>query len=322
MEAKRSGIVALEEHFWIPELRERYHGLDLETAPSFVERLADLSTLRLREMDEAGIDLQVISHAAPAAQKCQPDLAVELARRANDVLQEAILIHPRRFAGFAALPTPDPMAAADELERTVTRYGFKGAMLHGITHESFIDDKRFWLIFERAAALGVPIYMHPATPPPAVVATYFSDYPEMARAGWGFTMDTASQAIRLIMSGVFDAFPNLKIILGHLGEGIPYSLWRCDRILSRSEKLKRRFRDYFCESFYVTTSSNFSHPALLCCLMEMGADRILFSVDWPFMSNREGRQFIETASISEYDKKKIFCQNAAKLLDLNDARFT
>jgi predicted TIM-barrel fold metal-dependent hydrolase len=313
---KSPGIVAIEEHFWTAELRDASHGLDRETNPHFVERLDDLGALRLREMDEAGVDLQVISHAAPAAQKSAPDAAVAMARRANDALYEAVRAHPDRFAGFAILPTPDPRAAADELERTVTKYGFKGAMLHGVTNGSFIDEKRFWVIFERAQALGVPIYMHPATPPPAVVDVYFKDYPEAARAGWGFTMDTATQAIRLIMCGVFDAYPELKIILGHLGESIPFSLWRSDRVLSRSKKLTRRFREYFCEHFYITTSSNFSHPALLCCMMEMGADRILFSVDWPFASNVEGRQFIDTAPISDSDKKKIFCGNAKTLLRL------
>jgi len=313
---KPTGIIALEEHFWTPELRDRTQGLDRETLPHFVERLDDLGALRLREMDEAGIDLQIISHAAPAAQKSPPALAVAMARRANDALHAAVRAHPDRFAGFAILPTPDPEAAADELERTVTEYGFKGAMLHGVTNGSFIDEKRFWTIFARAQALDVPIYMHPATPPDAIVDVYFKDYPEAARAGWGFTMDTATQAIRLILCGVFDAYPRLKIILGHLGESLPFSLWRCDRVLSRSKRLARPFRDYFCEHFYITTSSNFSHPALLCCLMELGADRILFSVDWPFASNLEGRRFIDSAPISDSDKRKIYGLNARALLRL------
>jgi 2,3-dihydroxybenzoate decarboxylase len=313
---KTPQIIALEEHFWTPELRDATHGLDRESNPEFGRRLDDLGELRLREMDEAGIDFQIISHAAPAAQKSAPDKAVALARRANEALHEAVRAHPDRFAGFAALPTPDPKAAADELERTVTEYGFKGAMIHGVTNGSFIDEKRFWVIFERAQALGVPIYMHPATPHPAVVEVYFKDFPEMARAGWGFTMETATQAIRLIMSGMFDAYPDVKIILGHLGESIPFSLWRSDRVLSRFGKVKRRFREYFCENFYITTSSNFSQPALQCCVAEMGVDRILFSVDWPFMTNTEARSFIEAAPLSDGDKKKILCDNARTVLRL------
>ncbi len=308
-------VIAIEEHFWIPQLRETYTGLDLETAPAFVSRLEDYGSVRIREMDEAGIDIQVLSHAAPAGQKLAVDESIRLSRKANDVLSDIISVNPARFAGFAALPTPDPNAAADELERTVSKYGFKGAMLHGVSAgDRFLDEKQFWVIFERAEALDVPIYLHPATPPTAIVETYFKDYPEMSRAGWGFTMDTATQVYRLIMSGVFDRYPKLKFIIGHLGESIPFSLWRSDRVLSRFGKVKHRFRDYFCNNFYITTSSNFSQAGLICSVMEIGVDRILFAVDWPFMSNTDGRSFIENALISSDDKQKILGLNAQRLL--------
>jgi predicted TIM-barrel fold metal-dependent hydrolase len=310
----KTKVICLEEHFWTPELslHMRQGGIPLE-GPEVAERLNDLGELRLREMDEAGIDVQVISHAAPATQWLDPVTAVALARDANDQLHRAIIVHPDRFAGFAILPTPDPSAAAAELERGVTVLGFKGAMIHGLTHGEFIDAKKYWPIFKRAQELNVPIYIHPALPHPDVYAAYYKDYPIMARAGWGFGVEAATQAIRLVLSGLFDEYPQLKIILGHLGEGLPYSLWRCDAVLSRA-LTKRRFREYFCEHFYITTSGNFSHPALLCCAMEMGVDRILFSIDWPYASNVEGRAFVETAPLARPDKDKILSSNAATLL--------
>jgi 2,3-dihydroxybenzoate decarboxylase len=312
-----SKVVAIEEHFWIPPLRTAETvGVDIKTKPHWVEALSDLGERRLREMDEAGIDLQVIAHAPPAAQNFPPAQAVALAREANDTLHRAIEAHPDRFAGFAALPTPDPEAAAAELERTVTKYGFKGAMIHGLTHGSFTDEKRFWCIYERAQALDVPIYIHPAAPHRAVVDAYFKGYPTMEGAGLGFTFETAAHAIRLSICGLFDAYPKLRLILGHMGEGLPFLLWRCDMALSRDKSLKKKFRDYFREHFYITTSGNFSHPALLCTAMEMSTDRILFAVDWPYASNTEARAFIDGAPLSPHDKDKILRRNAAALLRL------
>ncbi|HEX3973744.1 MAG TPA: amidohydrolase family protein [Stellaceae bacterium] len=309
--------VAIEEHFWIPKLQtEETIGVDIKSKPRWVEGLGDLGALRLKEMDEAGIDLQVIAHAPPGAQNFPPDQAVALAREANDTLYRAIGAHPDRFAGFAALPTPDPEAAAAELERAVTKLGFKGAMIYGLTHGAFTDEKRFWCIYERAAALDVPIYIHPGPPHRPVVDAYFKDYPTMDGAGLGFTFETAAHAIRLSICGLFDAYPTLRLILGHMGEGLPFLLWRCDMALSRDKGLKRKFRDYFREHFYITTSGNFSHPALLCTAMEMSTDRIIFAVDWPYASNKEARAFIDTAPLSPHDKDKICYHNVAKLLKL------
>jgi 2,3-dihydroxybenzoate decarboxylase len=309
--------VAIEEHFWIPKLQtEETIGVDIKTQPHWVKALGDLGEQRLKEMDEAGIDLQVIAHAPPGAQNFPPDQAVALAREANDTLHRAIGAHPDRFAGFAALPTPDPEAAAAELERAVTKLGFKGAMIYGLTHGAFTDEKRFWCIYERAAALDVPIYIHPGPPHRAVVDAYFKDYPTMDGAGLGFTFETAAHAIRLSICGLFDAYPKLRLILGHMGEGLPFLLWRCDMALSRDKNLKRKFRDYFREHFYITTSGNFSHPALLCTAMEMSTDRIIFAVDWPYASNKEAREFIDTAPLSPHDKDKILYHNVAKLLKL------
>src|SRR6516164_3077200 len=218
--ATKSYIIALEEHYYDPEVKRYASGLDAIAAPATLQRLDDLGKLRLQEMDEAGIDLQVLSHTMPGLQKLDAETAVPLARRANDRLNEAMRAHPDRFAAFAALPTAEPKAAADELERTVGRLGFKGAMVNGLTNGVFLDDKRFWPIFERAQVLDVPLYMHPAIPHPAVIEAYYNDnvekHPGILRAGRGFTVETATQGIRLVLSGVFDAHPRLKII-GHLG---------------------------------------------------------------------------------------------------------
>src|SRR5579863_306799 len=225
--AKKPYIVALEEHYLDPEVKR--HGSP-GAGPEIVRRLDDLGELRLKEMDEAGIDLQVLSHSIPGLQGVDAATGVPLARRVNDRLHEAVLAHPDRFAAFAALPTADPRAAAEELERTVTTLGFKGAMVNGLTQGVFHDDARFWPIYERAAALDVPIYIHPALPQRAVVEAYYKDYaqkhPGLLRAAWGFTVETATQGIRFVLSGVFDAYPGLKIILGHMGEGLPFYLWR------------------------------------------------------------------------------------------------
>jgi 2,3-dihydroxybenzoate decarboxylase len=193
-------------------------------------------------------------------------------------------------------------------------------MVHGPTNGVFFDDRRFWPIFERAQALDVPLYVHPATPHPAVVEAYYRDYmdryPGILTAAWGYTVEAATQAIRLVLSGVFDAYPRVKILLGHLGESLPFSLWRINQGLSRPGNNSLAFRDYFCEHFYITTSGNFSTPALLCSIMEMGVDRILFSIDWPFVANEPGTKWMEDLPLSAEDKAKILHGNAQRLLRL------
>ncbi|HEX4555722.1 MAG TPA: amidohydrolase family protein, partial [Xanthobacteraceae bacterium] len=199
-------VIAIEEHYWDRELSATYSGVEGVRNPQMMEQLHDLGDLRLKEMDEAGVDIQIISHGAPSAQKLSGDDAVALVRRVNDRLAAAIAKHPTRFAGFATLPTSDPAAAADELERAVTKLGFKGAMIHGLANGLFLDDKRFWPIFERAEKLDVPIYLHPALPHPQVMDVYYKEYakdfPMVIRAAWGFTVETATIAIRLVLGGV------------------------------------------------------------------------------------------------------------------------
>jgi predicted TIM-barrel fold metal-dependent hydrolase len=317
--ARKPFVIALEEHYYDPELAATFDGPE-GRAPETRRRLDDLGDLRLKEMDEAGIDVQVISHGAPSTQRLDAASAVRLARNANNRLAQVIAAHPDRFAAFAALPTSDPKAAADELQRTVTQLGFKGAMVHGLTNGVFFDDKRFWPIFERAQALDVPLYVHPAVPHSAVVEAYYRDYladfPTLQTAAWGFTVETATQGIRLVLSGVFDAYPDVKIILGHMGEGLPFLLWRIDHALSRPGNRPVSFREQFSRHFYITTSGNFSTPALLCSMMELGVDRILFSVDWPFVANIPGTQWMNDLQLSAEDKIKILSGNAKRLLKM------
>jgi predicted TIM-barrel fold metal-dependent hydrolase len=319
--ATKPQVIALEEHYLDPEVKPHIAAADRSGGPVITARLDDVGQGRLAEMDAAGIDIQVLSHGAPSVQKiADADLAVRLARGANDRLAATVRAHPQRFAAFAMLPTADPKSAADELERAVTRLGFKGAMVHGLANGLFLDDRRFWPIFERAQALDVPLYLHPSIPHPAVIDAYYQDYvakyPNLLRAAWGFTVETATQGIRLILSDVFDTYPRLKIILGHLGEGLPFYLWRINMGLVRDGAGPSWFRDTFCEHFWITTSGFFSDPALLCCVMEMGVDRILFSVDYPFVENPPGTAWMERVPLGAEDRAKILSGNVKRLLKM------
>jgi 2,3-dihydroxybenzoate decarboxylase len=305
-------VITVEEHFTSPKLRD----LRGEKDTPVQRKLDDLGALRIAEMDGAGIDLQVISENNPATQNLDAETAVKFARASNDVLHEAVRAHPGRFAGFATLPTPDPKAAADELERAVTKLGFKGAMIMGLTHGRFMDDMQFRPVFERAAALDVPVYIHPTPPLKAVQEAYFREYPFLAVAPLGFTLETLTHTVRLIVSGLFDALPTLKIIVGHLGETLPFLLWRTNYLVAERSPMPRAFADYYREHFWLTTSGSFSNPALTCAIAEMGVERILFSVDWPFMDNKAGRQWLDAAPLSDRDRALIFGANARKLLKL------
>jgi 2,3-dihydroxybenzoate decarboxylase len=317
---KKHPVIALEEHFWDRELATHLQGAEGVRSQDLLDRLYDIGELRLKAMDDAGVDIQVLSHGAPSAQKLDASIAVDLTKRTNDRLAEAVARNPRRFAGFAALPTAVPEAAADELERCVKQLGFKGAMICGLTNGVFHDDKRFWPIYERAEALDVPIYFHPSFPDAAVSQKYYDEYakdfPQVVRAAWGYTVETATQAIRLILSRVFEKHPKLKIVLGHFGETLPYQLWRIDQALKRPGHEELSFRDVFCRNFYITTSGHFSTPALVCSMMEMGMDHIMFSVDYPFVSNKPGMQWLDTLQISSEDMGKLLSGNAQKLLKL------
>jgi 2,3-dihydroxybenzoate decarboxylase len=320
-------VIAIEEHFITPMYREQVAANEFrnfyltargrQMGHDIVEQNLDLDERRLAHMDAHGVDMQVLSFGSPGPQAFAAEVAIPMARDANERLFESTRKHPRRFAGFAALPTADPRAAADELERCVKRLGFKGAMIHGHQQGEFLDAKKYWVMWERAEALGVPIYLHPALPHPNVVKAYFDGYEELARAPWGFAVDTSCHFLRLVFSGLFDAFPKLKIILGHLGEGLPFAMHRLnDHSWAAAQRrgLKRAPIDYLRENMLVTTSGNWFEPAFVCTLLALGADNILFAIDWPYEANKAGMDFLRKLSISDADKAKIAHLNAERLL--------
>ena len=317
---KKIPVIALEEHYWDKELAAQLQGAEGSRSEDLLKRLYDVGELRLKEMDEAGIDIQVLSHGAPSAQKLDPAIAVDLTKRVNDRLAQAVARHPTRFAGFAALPTAHPEAAARELERCVKDMNMVGAMICGLTNGMFHDDERFWPIFETAEKLGVPIYFHPSFPDRAVSAAYYDkyaqDYPQVVRAAWGYTVETATQAIRLILSGLFKKHPKLNIVLGHFGETLPYQLWRIDQALKRPGHESVDFRDIFTKNFYITTSGHFSTTALVCSMMEMSIDHVMFSVDYPFVANKPAMDWLDTLQISQTDMRKFLSGNARALLKI------
>lgn len=305
-------IIAIEEHFTSPTLRE----LVAPRPGPVQDKLNDLAGIRIREMDQAGIDLAVLSENNPAAHNLPPDVAVAAARASNDFLAETIRANPTRFDGFATLPLPDPKAAADELERAVTKLNLRGAMVMGTTHGLFLDDRRFRPVFERAARLDVPIYIHPSPVKPAVFEAYFKDHPSLEGPPLGFGIETLTHTFRLITSGLFDEYPTLKIIVGHLGETAPYTLWRTEHNLARFFKMPKAFSDYYRTHFWLTTSGAFQDSALACAIAEMGVERILFAVDWPYIDNALGTKWLNQAPISDRDRALIFAGNAKALLKL------
>src|SRR6202521_314238 len=319
-------IIALEEHFIMPREEQRpppgaHRGNDREKLLGFdvVAELLDLGTRRLAAMDAAGIDVQVLSHNQPGIQALDAGSAVPAAREVNDLLFEAGKAHPHRFLGLAALRTADPTAAVKELERAVGKLGFKGAMINGHTQGTFLDDKKFWGIFECANALGVPIYLHPSKPHPAVMQAYFAGYEELALAAWGFGIDTGAHFLRLVFAGVFDAFPKLTFILGHLGEGLPFMLHRINdqtQLAALRRGLQRTPMQYLTQNLVVTCSGNFSDPAFLCTVMALGADNVLFSVDWPYESNSAAVDFLKRQALGPHDMAKVAHRNAERVLRL------
>ena len=319
MTQQKRRIIAIEEHYWDPALTA--HFVQRAGRPDRTQqKLYDLGATRLKEMDEAGINVQVLSHGAPSTQTLGVEIAARVATEVNDRLAQVCAAKPDRFCALAALPTVDPSAAADELERTVRQHGFKGAMIHGLSNGEFLDLKKFWPIYARAEQLDVPIYFHPSLPNAKVTEIYYQDYakdfPMVVRPAWGYTVETATQAIRLVLSGVFEKHPKLKVILGHFGEALPFLMWRIDTALSRPGQKRLSFRDIFSNNFYLTTSGFFSDPALLCCIMEMSVDHILFAVDWPFVMNPPAVDWMINVSLSETDKTKILSGNAQRLLKM------
>jgi 2,3-dihydroxybenzoate decarboxylase len=286
-------------------------------------RLVDLGEGRLSSMDASGIDMQVISLTSPGIQVFEGQLAKELAEDANNQLAAAVERHPDRLAGLAAIAPQLPQDAAIELDRAASSLGLCGAIINSHTKGEYLDDRKYWPIFEAANALKVPIYLHPRAPGPGMVQPYL-DY-GLYFAGWGFAAETGLHALRLIMSGVFEEFPDLKIILGHMGEGIPFYLQRIDNRyllqvkIGAVKALKRNPAQYFRDNFVITTSGVTQSSSLRLCYEELGPDKILFAADYPYESVEEAVQFIDTSDLPEADKHKIYQSNAERLFGLNRA---
>jgi predicted TIM-barrel fold metal-dependent hydrolase len=325
-----SRIITLEEAFLHVKLREHYPPSYVKLLDMVRGNLADVGPERIRRMDAAGIDLQVLSHVQPGVQTLERDIAIRLSREVNDWLGDVIHQYPERFAGFAMLPTQAPIDAADELERTVTQLGFKGALINGHTQGRYLDDDSFSPILERAQSLDVPIYIHPADPPQAIIDTYYKNCPTLMQS-WGWQVETATHLLRLISTGVFDRYPRLKVIVGHMGELIPFGLKRINTgltmgnwllaaqksvELSNRNVMQKSVSYYMKANVFITTSGVFDQAALTCAIAEIGIDNILFSVDDPFGDNFEGVAFLHEADLSSEDKEKLAHGNAERVLKL------
>lgn len=328
MTSKATRKIALEEHFAIEEtVRDSAGFVPASYWPELKHRLLDIQQRRIEEMDRNGVELMILSLNAPTIQAI-PDTqaAYELSRRANDFLADQVAKRPDRFKGFAALPMQSPELAARELERCVKELGFVGALVNGFTQVEgasgvlYYDLPQFRPFWGVVQALDVPFYLHPRNPL-ASQAPIYDGHPWLLGPTWAFGQETAVHALRLMGSGLFDEYPDLKIILGHMGEGLPYSMWRIDNRngwvkTEPNYPAKRRIADYFRTNFWLTTSGNFRTQTLIDAMLEIGADRILFSADWPFENVDHAADWLDIASISDNDRIKIGRTNAARLFNL------
>jgi len=321
------GKIALEEHFAIPATLADSQVFGAHVWDELGRRLTDFQDKRLRLMDAAGVEIMIASLNAPAVQAIfDVKRAIEVAREANDVLAAEIAKRPDRFAGFAALPMQDPEEAARELTRCVTELGFVGALVNGFSQAGtaqstlYYDLPQYRPFWRTVAVLDVPFYLHPRNPLPGAIPGY-EGHNWLMGPNWAFHAETAVHALRLIGSGLFDEFPTLQIILGHLGEGIPAYLWRIDH---RNDWMKARHQyaakkwvaDYIRDNFVLTTSGNFSTSALNQAIAEIGVERVLWSADYPFETMNDAAEWIDAAPISEEDRLKIARTNALTLFKL------
>ncbi|MDN7674924.1 amidohydrolase family protein [Burkholderia oklahomensis] len=314
--------IALEEHFSTPGFHAYSKSFTQHIAPAVLAdlgaRLADFDELRLAEMDRAGIDYTILSQTGPSVQG-ERDVAVAVARarESNDFLAAQIARHPSRFGGFATLAMQSPDAAIDELTRTVTTLGFKGALVNGHTFGTYYDERAYDPFWACLQALDVPLYLHPTDA--YVMPRVFDGHPELAGAAWGWGVETGTHALRLLFGGVFDRFPGVKLILGHMGEGLPFLRWRFDSrfaVYSHGVTLERQPSEYFGRNILITTSGVCSAPALVGAIGEMGADAVVFSVDYPYESTAVAADFIEQAPLDEATRQRVCHGNAARIFRL------
>ncbi|TAK81794.1 MAG: amidohydrolase [Betaproteobacteria bacterium] len=322
------GKIGLEEHFAIAETLEDSKGFVGDSVwPELESRLLDIQEKRLRLMDAHGMELMLLSLNAPAVQGIpDPKRAAEIARRANDFLAREVAKRPTRFQGLAALAMQDPDEATRELRRCVKELGFRGALVNGFSQIRdpdsmvYLDDARYRGFWAELEKLDVPFYLHPRNPLPSAAQIY-EGHPWLLGPTWAFGQETAVHALRLMASGLFDAHPRIQIILGHMGEGLPYSIWRVDNRNAWTQQpprypAKRKLGEYFRENFYVTTSGNFRTQTLIDAILELGADRIMFSTDWPFENIDHAALWFDAAAIAEADRAKIGRGNAVRLFKL------
>lgn len=327
--------IATEEAWGPPEMFRMY--LDLIengalTDPGFVSmwgrfvrntrligQLQDIGEKRIRDMDAAGIDRMVLSLTAPGVQIFDAATANSLAASTNDQLAEAIRKHPDRFAGLAAVAPQDPKAAAKEMERGIRKLGLNGVIINSHTKGEYLDDPRYWEIFEAAQALDAAIYLHPQTPPPNMVMPYLARGFE--RAIMGFAHELSLHVLGLMTGGVFDRFPNLKIVIGHGGEGLPYMLYRIDYMYENArypfmKKVRKLPSEYMKENIYITTSGLPWAPAITMAISVLGIDRVLYAMDYPYEYVPEEVAMTDNFPIGEVEKRKLFQLNAERVFKL------
>lgn len=320
--------ISTEETFGIPEVYDATAALIAEGMPDeigiglppkaskLVTQLLDLGDARIADMDEGRIDKQLLSLWSPGVQIFEPTQGTELATLTNDRLAAAVKKHADRFAGLTTIAPQNPQAAAMEIERGMTTLGLHGVLINSYTKSEYLDDKKFWPIFEAAQAHDAAIYIHPRKPAPSMYAPY-ADY-QMDGAMYGFHMDTSTHAVRLLLSGLFDEFPKLKIVLGHMGEGLPFWLNRLDNIAASTKlaTIKRKPSEYFLDNFVITTSAMFWDPILELSHKVLGPERILFGVDYPFAPSSVGTAWLDDAPLSDTDRQKIYSGNARRIFHI------
>ncbi len=320
-------LIGLEEHFTTREL-QRLHGAGdarLFSGGGRRPELLDVGAGRISDMDEAGIGIQVLSAVTPGAQNLPGAEGVAYARKLNAwVAGEVVAARPERFRAFATLPLSRPEAAADELERSVREHGFVGCMSYGAIAGKFLDHADFAPVLARAEALGVPIYIHPNWPSARAMAVYYDGMGDalasriLGGPGYGWHQEVALQCLRMIVGGVFDRFPRLQVVVGHMGEGLPFYYWRFGEDLARiaKERLHKPLQQYFHDNLWITTSAFFRDELLALALAAMGEDRIMFSVDYPMASARAGADWFRAVDLPRTTKEKIAHANARRLLGI------
>lgn len=313
--------IALEEHYATTDFLNGPGGW-LKSRAGIVEPISDLGAGRIAAMDDAGVDLAVLSLAAPGVEQLDGPEAVRLARDCNDQLAAAIGRYPERLAGFAALPISAPERAAEELERSVRHLGFPGAVINGHSQGRYLDDPFFDPVLNRAAALDVPVYLHPTIPPAGVIESSYAGFADkvtfaLATVGWGWHINTGTHVLRMILGGVFDRYPSLQVIIGHMGEATPFMLPRFDATLTPElTGLRQPVSSYLRGNFHYTFA-NFNDKATYANLVaQVGVDRVAFSADYPFGSMRAARAFLDDLPLTHDERARISHRNAERLLRL------